>query len=97
MQGLMLLGEEDDFELRVTLLEFRALALEKRGDRDEEMLEVRTELLSLTSAEGGGGRDGVTTNGGGTSMSRIENLPGLPPTRDRMRFGRMVHPRTWSA
>ena len=56
---------------------------EKRGET-EELLQVREELLVAGDPQAGGVREKSYT-------------PIMPPVRDDRRFGRMVHPRTWSA
>ncbi|KAL8828243.1 MAG: hypothetical protein Q9170_006687 [Blastenia crenularia] len=59
-------------------------ALEQQG-KMEEAMHVRTRLLKI----GSGSEEGERKHGG--CMSK------LPPPRDVRRFGRMIHPRTWSA
>ena len=57
-------------------------ALEQQG-RIEEALEVQTSFLAVVSSNG--------------EVQDGQHLLEIPPTRDDRRFGRMVHPRTWSA
>ena len=57
-------------------------ALEQQ-DKIEEALETRAGLLALNAPI--------------VDIPAEHRLPTLPPVRDDRRFGRMIHPRTWSA
>jgi tetratricopeptide (TPR) repeat protein len=57
-------------------------ALEQQG-KMEEALELRASELGLEDAS--------------TSLATSRREPKEPPARDDPRFGRMIHPRTWSA
>ena len=57
-------------------------ALEQLG-KVEEALEIRAQFLTLNSPSDG--------------LVLTRPLLVCPPARDDMRFGRMIHPRTWSA
>ena len=59
-------------------------ALEKQG-KMEQALEIRAQSLRV---------DGTQNS---RDMRADSWLPVTPPVRDRRRFGRMIHPRTWSA
>ncbi|KAL8972885.1 MAG: hypothetical protein Q9197_002581 [Variospora fuerteventurae] len=58
-------------------------ALEQQG-KTQQALEARAQLLSLDTS------DLANPQGG-------RPLPNFPPVRDNRRFGRMIHPRTWSS
>lgn len=62
-------------------------ALERQG-KAGEALEVKAGLLALSDPPG----EGKLSNG-----VTLERVPALPPVKHRRRFGRIVHPRTWSA
>ena len=59
-----------------------ATALERQG-KTEEALSIRAGSLELEASNG----------------NLLESIPSLkcPPARDDRRFGRLIHPRTWSA
>lgn len=57
-------------------------ALEQQG-RTEEALEVRAKFPALEAPN--------------DDLPKGRPLPTMPPVRDDRRFGRMIHPRTWSA
>ncbi|KAL8718297.1 MAG: hypothetical protein Q9225_004548 [Loekoesia sp. 1 TL-2023] len=57
-------------------------ALERQG-KMEEALEIRARFLAV--------------NASAQNEPEGRRLPSIPPVRDDRRFGRMIHPRTWSA
>ena len=58
----------------------------ERQDKMEDALEMRTGLLTVG-----------TSNDGLPKTPEERCLPTHPPLRDARRFGRIIHPRTWSA
>ena len=73
--------ELDDGE-STTLRSRLVVALERQG-KTEEALEVRAGLLDLEVLS--------------DDLIGRSRLPTMPPVRDDRRFGRIIHPRTWSA
>ena len=58
----------------------------KRQNKLDDALEIRAGLLNVG-----------TSNGGPAKSPEGRCLPTHPPVRDVRRFGRIIHPRTWSA
>ena len=73
---------ETDNECRPGLQRSLITALERQGKMDEA-LETRAQFLALESPI--------------DDLPKGRRLPKPPPVRGDRRFGRMIHPRTWSA
>ena len=75
-------ARESDSEYRTSIIRSWTTALEQQG-KVEEALAIRAQFLTVNSPSD----DPVLTR----------PLLVFPPARDDRRFGRMIHPRTWSA
>ena len=75
--------EAEDVEYRSRAHRNLISALEQQG-KMEEALEVQADLLAMSDA-------------GGDLPEERRRLPISPPVRHDRRFGRIIHPRTWSA
>ena len=71
-----------DSEYQISMIWSWTTALEQQG-KAQEALDIRTRFLTINSAS--------------DNPLPIRPLLAYPPARDDRRFGRMIHPRTWSA